>query len=281
MKCHRILKHLGWSIPALLLLTILLYQSVKRQQTAQADSMELNSPNSQEIPTNYENAPPSQNPIEPINPPVPQESPIPTQTPSHQPLRGKTPKELGADYMPMVRKARETVARLQPTMQIKFPLGVDYPIVINPKTEKEKTNTITPEKREGNFLSQRQLEILGVVDISGKPQPINPNDLLEMFDVHLRGLNPDSLSNAFANKTIPVVDAQGSDTQNQKVLVLDLIVIEPTTEQIYLVPSVAAIAILRDALNAALNDTITQNNYNISQLRLDLNQPDQPIPSAL
>jgi hypothetical protein len=190
-----------------------------------------------------------------------------TTTSTNQKPKGKTPQQLGKEYPKLVQKAKNAVTAMQPDMQIKFPLGVNSPILM----------TI---KEGGNLPTFSKYEIIGFVDKNKKPKPILTNDLIQMLEQHLQQINNTRGSQQSLNKSTDkelIAEARNNAPQ-KKVAVLDIIAIDKKTDKVFLVPNVAFITILRDVINAALNKEIKPNNRSVSQLKLNPTQQNQ-LPS--
>jgi hypothetical protein len=100
------------------------------------------------------------------------------------------------------------------------------------------------------LLKKNQLEAIGYVDSSGAAIPLVASDIQEMFE---------QLSDTLY---------QSDSSQTSKVGVIDLVVQNKQTKQIYLVPDVLVSAIFRDVLNGVLNMEFTIHNYDLSNLKL-------------
>lgn len=190
-----------------------------------------------------------------------------TTDPTNQKPKGKTPQQLGKEYPKLIQKAKDVVTAMQPDMQIKFPLGVNSPILMN-------------IKEGGNQPNISKYEIIGFVDKNKKPKPISTNDLREMLEQHLKQINNTRENLQSLNKSTDkelVAEARNNAPQ-KKVAVVDIIAIDKNTDEVFLIPNVVFITILRDAINAALNKQIKPNNRNVSQLKVNPNLQQNQLP---
>lgn len=189
-------------------------------------------------------------------------APTPQGAPSPQPTE-QTPAELGLErYRGLVNAARARVVSMPATLPVKFPLGINHPIRISDVS----ANAAVP-----------QWEAVGFVTLSGQVQPITPADLLEMFDRHLTTLRGERASPIRSSipppgtspGTSPGIqqvppDSRTNPPQPDTVAVIDLIVRNVQNNQIYLIPRVRVVSLLRDALNGALNNQLRENNAAVS-----------------
>lgn len=159
--------------------------------------------------------------------------------PGNSELVGKTPQELGKQkYLEYVNRAKAIVSAMPADTPIKFPLGVSRPI---------RYGNISSEDP---LLKKNQLEAIGYVDSSGAAIPLVASDIQEMFE---------QLSDTLY---------QSDSSQTSKVGVIDLVVQNKQTKQIYLVPDVLVTAIFRDILNGVLNMEFTTHNYDLKDIKL-------------
>ena len=202
--------------------------------------------------------------------PTPQGAPPPSTpqgAPSPQPAE-QTPAELGLErYRGLVSAARAKVVLMPANLPVKFPLGINHPIRISDVA----ANAAGP-----------QWEAVGFVTLSGQPQPITPADLLEMFDRHLTTLRGESASPVRASMPAPATpqaapsDRRASPPQPGTVAVIDLIVRNVQNNQIYLLPRVRVVSLLRDALNGALNNQLRENEAAVGVPPPSQIQPERP-----
>jgi len=176
-----------------------------------------------------------------------------TRTESQRPI-GQTPQEMGIEnYLELVRTAKRKISGMNPDMPVRFPLGVNSPI----RLSEGETN-----------LAAQTLEYIGFVSESGEAKSITISDMTAMFEVYLNSLGVNSAIMP-APQRILVANASNAFIQAQRrpVPVLDVTARNTQTKQMYIMPNVRFLGVVRDSLNAVLNNQLSENDYNMSQLR--------------
>jgi len=148
----------------------------------------------------------------------------------------QTPQELGQEkYLAIVSRARNILSIMPADRQIKFTLGVHTPI-----------RTSTSNQSQWQI---KKLEAIGLVSRSGELIPLTVGDLQEMFD-----------------KKGDILYKE-PEAQPGEVAVIDLLVYNTQTNQVFLMPNVRFTDIFRDALNATLNGGLKSNKYEINNTK--------------
>ncbi len=169
--------------------------------------------------------------------------------------RGQTIEELGEKYNQYLLKVKEYVSGMPVDISVKFPLGVICPFRLG-----------TPEENVNSPESNSQLQVIGFIERSGQPKAIAPTDLIEMFEMSLSTINTQNSRMNPQRQNILPADGSATPPQPQRVPAIDLIALDPQTNQIYLLPDVMFMSVFRDALNAALNKKLSPNDYDVTRL---------------
>ena len=108
---------------------------------------------------------------------------------------------------------------------------------------------------------------------SANPIALTPSDLLEMLE-NLPGL---LYEDSFLNNPIQsdrngeefVTGNNENNKNNRRVMVIDLIVINPRDNKVYMLPNVEVRSLLKDVINAGLNQQIfTNNDIDVTRIKL-------------
>lgn len=158
----------------------------------------------------------------------------PTSTPSVRP--SPSDREAFSKYVSAAKTALES---MKPDLPVVFPLGVNRPLI-------SKRETASP---------QGVAEAVGYLDEpSGKVKNLTPAELIQLLD-----RRADVLYDQLSERT----------THSDTVLAVDLIAYRPQTQQFYVLSSVDASDVLRDAVNAVLNGELRENMHDTSNLPLN------------
>lgn len=174
---------------------------------------------------------------------------------------GQTPRQLGQEnYKKIVSDARTKIANLPTNVPLRFPLGTNYPVAFT---------------EANSNVNQKNFEVIGFITKENKSKPITSADLLEMFDRQLTTLNQSNVEQSSSPNSSENTPPTNNQT-NSEIPVVDLIVRDQQTRQVYLLPNVRYISVFKDALNGVLNDQLKPSDTNLNNLDI---RPTQPNPA--
>ncbi|MCG9886394.1 MAG: hypothetical protein MH825_12650 [Cyanobacteria bacterium] len=151
----------------------------------------------------------------------------------------------------LVNAKRELETEYLHSEPIGFPLGVDYPIRL----------VTDSENRNRNQAVISRLQVIGYLNINtGLIQAITSDDLIDLLDRYLQPLQGSNLYEIRC--TDPFCAASDS-------ISVSLIALNDEDDQIYLLPNVPFSAVLEDALNAILTQSLTRNQFDLNSLDID------------
>ncbi|MGK7875998.1 MAG: hypothetical protein AB4426_22680 [Xenococcaceae cyanobacterium] len=166
----------------------------------------------------------------------------------------RTPEELGLDSLEQkqveladnsiiqaIYQAEEQLAIMPEDIPLRFDLGTNSPIRIG----------WLPDQGQ---LARTGYEALGYVDISGLRQAFSPVALMNLFA---------KARTAFREGRIPAIN---DILQSRRIPAINLIARDQQTDRTFLISEVNLYAVCRDAVNAVLNQTLRENNYDLRRL---------------
>lgn len=128
-------------------------------------------------------------------------------------------------------------------------------------------NTSTGQTRRVN-LRPRQLAVVAARSPSGRVEPITPSNLDTMFAEEERrgGLFNPNVSNLIHGREYLVADASGKYAQANDLLTFNLIAIDTESGNVLEIPEINADSFCVDALNAVLDDTWVNSDFDVNSL---------------
>ena len=162
-------------------------------------------------------------------------------------LQDDVPSIIGDEgIMSAIRRVDSSVAKLPENIPLRLPLGTNEPIAIG----RLRGDTGTP-------TDGQQRVAVRYITPNGDTKPITPASVRPMFRAEERG-NGDISKNPenFRDIKMLIADSSGNFLQAERIPVVDLIVINPLTEDREIIYDVPVNAFCRDVLNAVLTDNL-------------------------
>ena len=180
----------------------------------------------------------------------------------------KSPAELGLDYLQQrppeltaglvenIRYVRDRAAtQMTDNIAYAIPLATNEPFAAGQL-----------RNDDGGTLNAHNLEGVGSVSTSGRPEAVTRRDLVNMFTAEAN--NGGTFASDLNSKETLLADASGSFLQTREIPVIDLIVRNKRNNRYYILPNIRVDSFCRDALNSVANRTYRRHNQNLRNLSI-------------